>query len=333
MSPLGTNDAVATRARRAVIAVSSVCVVLTTACDLSPFFLDQRFGALGRQMDEAAMLDAAERAVDVFDASAPLTGGAALGTRRIAVGTRLISSNGRRPDLATVTASSDDDGSHVLGTAGGDGQTIAVEAAVRLLPGFRVRSASQRVLGLDALTRVARSSAPVSGSQANDVVVSWGGRLGLLADSAGRSGLSLSIEGARLPVATYDATLTAIAPVTAVRVGMGVSEVRATAFRLQGSATRGEWGLTGALGSTNGSYVVSRRAQLTYADSTSLAEDVHGDAWVRSTASVGLIRRLGRADVTVQYGFSSRPSRGNETALRINAASRHSVSLGAQVRY
>jgi hypothetical protein len=152
------------------------CAVLTTACDFGPFDMDPRFQSLGDQLDETAMLVAAERAADVFDPAAPLNAGAALGQRHAAISARVISSGGRRPDLSTASADPDVVLARRLGTTSVPGQTIVVEGAVRLLPGFPVSQRAYRLLGLDVLGRAARTSASGSGDASNDLVTSWGGR-------------------------------------------------------------------------------------------------------------------------------------------------------------
>lgn len=327
------TDYLPMRARRARVTALCVGTLLLGACDfsLSPFDLDPRFQRLGAQMDDGATLAGAERAADVFDPAAPMQSGVALGARRASLSARMVSSGGARPVLATASAESDPAVISQLGTTGAGGQTLVVEGAVRFLPGFRGANGTIRLLGLDALGRVALGTRNAYGDDANRVVASWGGRLGLLSDTAGRNGISVSIQGAAVPGAGYNVGATPPGPATAMTLAMRVSSVRVTALRLQGSASRGAWGLTGGVGSNSGNLRFQRRAQLTYADSTSLAEDTQSTYWDQATANVGVTRRLGRVELALQYGYLGRPDQEGQPLSRVTTTPRHSVSLGAQV--
>jgi hypothetical protein len=313
-------------ARRAPALMTITCGAVLSGC-VSPFDLDPRFERIGQQLTQSGSMVAAARAAEVFEPGAPLVGGAALGSRRAAVALRAVAASGRRPDLSTLAANPTG-ASPDLGSTTASSQTIVIDGAVRLLPGFSVGSERYSVLAVDGLARAAVVATTAPGDASGSLAMGFGGRLGLVSDREGNNGLSFSVMSGSLPGASYEATIAPVAPSTAASASMRVDKITANAVRLQGSLRRGAWGITAGVGANDGNYVLDRRVRLQYADSISMVEEENPSSWDSSVWNVGLTRRVRQADVIVQYGEIGGPS--DASMLRHDAGTRRSLSLGVQ---
>ncbi len=315
------------------LAVAAVPCLLTGCIDFGPFDFDPRLQRLGMQMEEVANVVAAERAAEVLDPGAPLVGGTTLGNRRVALGVRVVAASGHRSDLSTADAVPQATTRPSLGTTAANSQTVAIDGALKVLPGFQL-SSGYRVLGLDAVGRLARVAGAAPGDETNSLATGYGGRLGLLSDSTGRSGLSLSLMRANLPGARYDVAISPTVPVTEAQAAVEVSQIQATALRLQGSVALGAWGIEAGVGTNTGNYQLDRSARLVAPDSTTTARQVTTGHWRHSLWNVGLTRQINRAELALRYGFAEGSTETSMLGMTsAGAGPRHSLSLGMQLRY
>lgn len=312
-----------------------VCGSLLLSGCLLPVDIDPRFIRIDDQLREAASVVGAERAAELFDPGAPHLGGAPLCHRRAAFGLRVARSNGFRPDLSTADANPSFNAPRgTVSSTTANSQTVALNGAVRLYAGRSVGAGRYAMLGLDGLTQVATVVTEAPGDAPSALAVGIGGRLGLLSDREERHGLSVSLVTSAVPGVAYETAFAPTAPATAAEAALRVDRIRVTALRLQGSIARRGWGVTAGVGTNSGKFNLAHRARITYADSVSRVDVTGTGTWSHDLWNVGVSRRLGSADVTLQYGQTG-PSTDarNRTKLLRDTDPRRSLSLGVQLRY